>query len=105
MNNPVITSSDISWASQACIKYWDEVKNDPIGRLRLADAYLARITVGDYSQRWERTDWLRSSIGPHVRAADPAAILGDPHLCGMIRQLWGEAGIIRLRTRVEKKSA
>jgi hypothetical protein len=47
MNNPVTVSSDISWASQANVRYWESVKHTPFGRLRLADAYLARIGVGD----------------------------------------------------------
>jgi hypothetical protein len=99
MNNPVTTSSDISWAAQANIKMWEE-RRDVIGRLHLADAYLARISVGEYSQRAERTDWLKGYIGPLMRQADPKAVLGDPHLTGMVRQLWGEAGVIRLRDKV-----
>ena len=99
MNNPLTTSSDISWSAQANIKMWQE-RQDVIGRLHLADAYLARISVGEYSQRAERTDWLKGYIGPLIRQADPKAIVGDPHLTGMVRQLWGEAGVTRLRDKV-----
>ena len=102
MNNPLTTSSDITWASQAAIKHWGEKIGTVIGRLQLADAYLARITVGDWQQRRERTEWLKGYVGPLVREADPVAILGDPGLVGMVRQLWGEAGVTRLRDKVAK---
>ena len=102
MNNPLTTSSDISWATQSCIKHWDEKIGTVIGRLHLADAYLARITVGDWQQRRERMDWLKMQIGPLVREADPAAIIGDPGLTGMVRQLWGEPGVTRLRDKVAR---
>lgn len=101
MNNPVTTSSDISYASQAGMKHWDEKVGTVIGQLHLADAYLARITVGDWQQRREKTEWLKSYIGPLVRQADPAEVLGDPGLTGMVRQLWGEPGVTRLRDKVK----
>ena len=100
MNQPVTTSSDITWAVQSCMRQWDERVKTVIGRLHLCDAYLARISVGEYSQRAERTDWLKGYIGPLIRQADPKAIVGDPHLTGMVRQLWGEAGVTRLRDKV-----
>jgi hypothetical protein len=99
MNNQTITSSDITWASQANMKMWEESRGTPLGRLKLAEAYLARIIVGDFSQRAERMDWLKSYIGPLIREVEPKAILGDSHLCGMVRQLWGERGIQKLRDK------
>lgn len=101
MNNPVTTSSDITYASQAGMKHWDEKVGTVIGKLHLADAYLARITVGDWQQRREKTEWLKGQVGPLVREADPAAILGDSGLTGLVRSLWGEAGVTRLRDKVK----
>ena len=101
MNNPVTTSTDISYASQAGMKHWDEKVGTAIGKLLLADAYLARITVGDWQQRRERTDWLKGQVGPLVRGADPALVLGDPGLTGLVRHLWGEPGVTRLRDKVK----
>jgi hypothetical protein len=101
MNNPITTSSDISYASQAGMKHWDEKVGTVIGKLHLADAYLARITVGDWQQRREKTEWLKGYIGPLVRQADPAAILGDSGLTGLVRSLWGEPGVTRLRDKVK----
>ena len=102
MNQPTLTPSDITWASQANMKMWSE-RTDALGKLCLADAYLARIWVGEWSQREERTDWLKGYIGPLLREVDPKAIVGDPHLCGMVRQLWGERGVQRLRDRITEE--
>jgi hypothetical protein len=89
MINQTITSSDITWASQANMKMWEELRGTPLGR----------IIVGDFSQRAERMDWLKSYIGPLIREVEPRAILGDSHLCGMVRQLWGERGVQKLRDK------
>ena len=100
LNNPVTTSTDTTWASQANMRYWDEVKGDVIGRLRLADAYLARINIGEWSQRNERREWLKMRVGELIRSAKAEDVLGDPSLVGMVRDLFGEKGVMRLRARV-----
>ena len=102
MNQPIITSSDITWAVQSGMRNWDERIKTVIGRLHLADAYLARINVGDWEQRQEKREWLKTRVGPLVREADPAAILGDPGLIGLVRELFGERGVMRLRDRVKQ---
>ena len=78
MNQPVTTSSDITWAVQSGMRQWDERVKTVIGRLHLCDAYLARINVGDWEQRQEKREWLKTRVGPLVREADPAAVIGDP---------------------------
>lgn len=100
LNNPLTTSTDTTWASQANMRYWDEVKGDVIGRLRLADAYLARINIGEWSQRNERREWLKMRVGDLIRSAKAEDVLGDPNLVGMVRDLFGEKGVMRLRARV-----
>ena len=100
MNQPLTTSSDISYITQACMRQWDKDITTVIGKLKLADAYLARITVGDWQQRKERMEWLKGQIGPMVREADPVAVLNDPGLVGMVRHLWGERAVTRLRDKV-----
>ena len=103
MNNPVTNSSDISWASQANVRYWESVKNNPYYRLRMADAYLARIGVGDWQQRAERTSWLKNYVGDLLRSLDDATeAYGDPQIRSMVRELWGENGVERLKARVQK---
>ena len=97
-----IVSSDISWASQANVRYWESVRNNPYHKLRLADAYLARINVGEWSQRAERTSWLKNYVGDILRSlTDVKEAYGDPHICGMVRELWGEPGVTRLKARAE----
>ena len=104
MNQPVTTSSDITWAVQSGMRQWDERVKTVIGRLHLCDAYLARINVGDWEQRNERRDWLRNIVGSILREqADPAQVLGDPNLVGMVRDLFGEKGVMRLRARVNDR--
>ena len=104
MNQPVTTSSDISYASQAAMRHWDEVKGTVMGRLHLAAAYLARIHVGDWSDRREKMDWLKGYIGPTIREANPAEVLGDSHLVGMVRELFGEKGVTRLRDKAHGRT-
>jgi hypothetical protein len=100
MNNPVTNSSDISWSSQANMRHWESAITTPFGKLRLADAYLARIGVGDWQQRAERTSWLKNYVGDILRSLDDATeAYGDPHIRGMVRELWGEPGVTKLKAR------
>ena len=104
MNNPVTNSTDISFAEKGCVAGGQEVLATPLGKLKAADAYLARITVGPWEVRKLRMDELKGMIGGLVREADPAAVLGDPHVCGMVRHLWGEPGVNRLKRRMEENA-
>jgi hypothetical protein len=100
MNNPVTNSSDISWSSQANMRYWENAITTPFGKLRLADAYLARIGVGDWQQRAERTSWLKNYVGDILRSLDDATeAYGDPHVRSMVRELWGENGVNKLKAK------
>lgn len=96
-------SSDISWASQANMKHWDEVRQTPIGKLKLAEALLGRIGVGDWSQRRIRMEELKGRVGPYIREADPVEAMNDPGIVGMIRELFGEPGVNRLKARAQQK--
>lgn len=103
MNQPSIVSSDISWSVAGNMKMWEEVKGTPMGKLRMAEALLGRITVGDWEQRKIRMEDLKGRVGPYIREADPEQVLGDPHVVGLIRHLFGEPGINRLKARVQQK--
>lgn len=76
---------------------------DPIGELRMLDAVLARLTFQQddpsYAERFER---LKSVVAEKIAAADPAKVLGDPHVRGMVLQLWNDRGVRRLQARIEK---
>jgi hypothetical protein len=45
---------------------------------------------------WDR---LRDAAASAIRDADPKDVLNDPHLVGMVRHLFGERGLGRLRNR------
>ena len=80
------------WAAKA----WGKQEPTPLHRLKLCDAYLARLTFSDDKDAIER---LRDAAAAALRIADAIEVLNDPHLVGMVRQLFGERGLGRLRER------
>jgi hypothetical protein len=81
-----------SWAQKASAEFWSSV-TDPAGRLRFYAARLARL---DRS----RLDAFRAEVGAVIRETDPKVVLDDPHVVGMVRELFGERGVMRLREKV-----
>ena len=68
---------------------WNElVRQSPLNRLRFYDAQLAR-----------GIDVNRDRVAELVREAGPAAVLSDRDAIGLVRQLWGERAIEKLRQR------
>jgi hypothetical protein len=81
------------WAAKA----WGKQEPTPLHRLKLCDAYLARLTMREADKdAWDR---LRDAAAAAIRDADAKDVLNDPHLVGMVRQLFGERGLGRLRNR------
>jgi hypothetical protein len=81
------------WAARA----WGKQEPTPLHRLKLCDAYLARLTMREADKdAWDR---LRDAAAAAIRDADPKDVLNDPHLVGMVRHLFGERGLGRLRNR------
>ncbi len=81
------------WAAKA----WGKQEPTPLHRLKLCDAYLARLTMREADKdAWDR---LREAAASAIRDADPKDVLNDPHLVGMVRHLFGERGLGRLRNR------
>ena len=68
---------------------WNElVRQSPLNRLRFYDAQLARgIEVN------------RERVAELVREAGAEAVLSDRDAIGLVRQLWGEKAVERLRDR------
>lgn len=66
---------------------WNElVRQSPLNRLRFYDAQLARgIEVN------------RDRVAELVREAGPAAVLSDRDAIGLVRQLWGERVVEKLK--------
>ena len=68
---------------------WNElVRQSPLNRLRFYDAQLAR-----------GLEVNKDRVAELIREAGPAAVLSDRDVIGLIRQLWGERAIEKLRQR------
>ena len=68
---------------------WNElVRQSPLNRLRFYDAQLAR-----------GIDVDKDRVAELVREAGAAAVLSDRDAIGLVRQLWGEKAVERLRDR------
>jgi hypothetical protein len=66
------------------------VRESPLNRLKFYDAQLARgIEVN------------RDRVAELIREAGAAAVLSDRDTVGLVRQLWGERAVERLRARVK----
>ena len=76
--------------------HWD-TSTDPLGKLLLCEALLARYSVTGQCGDTEKMDSLREVTAKHIRAAEPSEVLGNPHINGLVRFLFGERGIRRLQ--------
>lgn len=88
---------------------WDERLRDGgiMARLKLADALLARYTIlngPDRPDMPDLVDTLKSRVASMLREIAPAAVLSEPSIRSMVRQLFGEAGVVRLRDRAEGRA-
>ena len=89
-----------------CAREWDKRLAEPLAKLKLADALLARYNVrNDEVGHDERMEWLRERVADLVREADPKAVASDPSLLAMIRQLWSERGVLKIRARAAAVAA
>lgn len=84
-----IVSHNLDYSLQANQRAWDDlVRQSPLNRLRFYDAQLAR-----------GIDVNRDRVAELVREAGAAAVLSDRDAIGLVRQLWGERAVERLRER------
>jgi hypothetical protein len=73
-------------------EYWSQaVTENPLNRLRLLDARLARPGVDIES--------IKARAGELIREIGAAEVLSDPDCVGLVRQLFGEKGVTRLKER------
>jgi hypothetical protein len=77
-------------------KGWNAQEPTSLNRLKLCEAYLARLTISPDPDALER---LKDSTAAALRSADAAEVLGHPHLNSMVRQLFGERGLNKLKKR------
>ena len=103
---PVKTDAQVAKDNEAfirqqdyAIKGWELREPNPLGKLRLCEALLARYTIDPDPDTPERMEWLKQVASMHIRACDPKDIWNDPHVLGMIRHLFGEPGYRRIRER------
>ena len=75
---------------------WGKLEPTALNRLKLCEAYLARLTINPDPDALER---LKDSTAAALRVVDAAEVLGHPHLSSMVRQLFGERGLNRLKNR------
>lgn len=85
---------------------WDKlIKTDPLAKLRLCDALLARYQLEEGSIAADKIEWLKERAGAFLREADPAAVLADFSLRRLVLIFWPKNGLQRLRSLVEQKVA
>jgi hypothetical protein len=56
------------------------------------------LTLSDPPDR-DAVERLREAAAAALRIADAIEVLNDPHLAGMVRQLFGERGLNKLKKR------
>lgn len=87
-------------AQDRCSREWDRHLAEPLAKLKLADALLARYMVRqDEVGHDERMEWLRDQMAGLLREANAAKVYGDPHLRSTVWQVFGDRGIARLKQR------
>ena len=83
-----------------CGREWDRRSAEPLAKLKLADALLARYMVRqDEVGHDERMEWLREQMAGLLREANAAKVYADPHLRSTVWQVFGDRGIARLKQR------
>jgi len=77
-------------------QYWDEaVRQSPLNRLRYYDALLARPAFREAGER-ER---IKPRVAELIRTLGASVVLSDPASIGVVRELFGEKGVQRLKDR------
>lgn len=78
----------------SCQRMWDTlVRESPLNRLRYLDARMAAGAEID-----------RDRVAELVREAGAKAVLSDPDAVGLVRQLFGERGVVRLKDRARTQT-
>jgi hypothetical protein len=91
-SQPIEKKSTLDVSS--CQRMWDElVRGSPLNRLRYLDARMAAGAQID-----------KDRVAELVRDAGAAAVLTDPDAVGLVRQLFGERGVQRLRDRARTET-
>ena len=85
------------FAISSSADYWaTAVSENPLNRLRLLDAKLARPGVD--------VEAIKARAGELIRELGAAKVLTDPDCIGLVRQLFGQRGVDRLRERAKENA-
>lgn len=82
---------------QSSESWQQSMRENPLNRLRYLDAKLARIGLDS-----PEIPELKARAGELIRELPAEDVLGDPGCVGLVRQLFGERGVQRLRERVKR---
>jgi hypothetical protein len=96
--------ANFEWMQRDSTKHWDKslASGGMVARLELAAALLARYDLEyDSTLVAEKRDWLKDRVAADLRAADPAAILGDYDCWRLVLRLFGDKGLLRLEQRAK----
>ena len=86
------------FAINSSADYWaTAVSENPLNRLRLLDAKLARPGVD--------VEAIKARAGELIRELGAAKVLTDPDCIGLVRQLFGQRGVDRLRERAKDNAS
>jgi len=78
---------------------WNKLEPTPLNSLKKCEAILSRYNVTGDSLNVEKMAQLSEVVAGHIRNCDPNDVLGEPNLHVMVRQLFKEAGVRRLKER------
>jgi hypothetical protein len=88
------------WLMKQAQKGVDAAAQSPLGRLRLLDAVLARVTLREHVEP-DVMETLRDRIATALSDCNPADAYNDPTVRSMVMQVWGARGVSRLQQRVQ----
>ena len=86
-------------ANERSTAFWNKLEPTPLNSLKKCEAILSRYNVTGDSLNVDKMTRLSEVVAGHIRNCDPTDVLGEPNLHVMVRQLFKEAGVRRLKER------
>ena len=89
------------WLMSQAQKGVDAAAQSSIGRLRLLDGVLARVTMREEIDPTVMEN-LRDRIASEMSACDPVVAYNDPTVRSMVMQIWGPRGVAKMERRAQE---
>lgn len=89
------------WLMGQAQKGVDAAAQTSIGRLRLLDGVLARVTMREQVDP-ETMEALRDRIASEMTSCDPVVAYNDPTVRSMVMQIWGPRGVAKMERRAQE---